>query len=40
VSFAALEVFFTLPNMPPSAAQTINESVQGRKNAALAFFPE
>jgi len=24
--------------MPTQSAQTINESVQGRKNAALAFF--
>jgi hypothetical protein len=38
VSFAALEVFFTLPNMPPLAAQTIYELVQVWKNAALAFF--
>jgi len=29
-----------LPDMPPSAAQTIYELVQGRKNAVLAFFPE
>jgi hypothetical protein len=36
--FPSLVIFFTLPNMPPQPAQTINKSVQVWKNAALAFF--
>ena len=32
--------YSTFSDMPTQPAQTINESVQGRKNAALAFFPE
>jgi hypothetical protein len=30
----------TIYELPPSAAQIINESVQVWKNAVLAFFPE